>query len=324
MNKARSRLWIAGVCVLGMALASAFGATANLTEKWDAGLDSWSLATGVPYGGGAIVYSGTNLAVGFDALTGTPPPNERGGLNGATVASAGRFAGDYVGSGITAISFDYKVVGTVARAWFYFRATASGREWQYALPNGPLDWTHMAVPLTYASWVTPLWYPRPTEADFRADLGDVGDVGIGADRLGLDAQACYVDNLKLTGPWGGPKTADGMCVSWLQEYLGVSDGLYAKLDSFHTGFSNMGLMMMNTAPGDIVGPGIEIARNGNGDKVLRWKHSAQCASQFEVLRTSDLNSPFQPVKTDIQSTGSMNEEVLQETDGPYFYKIGVK
>jgi hypothetical protein len=318
MNRKWIKLGIAAIGVVGLAAGSACAAMANLTEKWDSGASGWT-AEGL----GSVVYSGGHMELRFGRQSTLPSP-QKGSMVGTDLASGGRFAGDYVGLGITAVSFDVKVSGPVGAVVFYFYSASGAREWGCVLdlPAGAADWTSVTVPLAYSeNWFS--WDGLGTADDFKADLASVASVGVRGYRNGSEAQVCSVDNVKLIGPWTN-FTADGLPEAWLLEYLGLSGEGHAGEDPDHDGFSNLGEFLAGTGPND--GSSylmVQIERDGEGKALLKWNHSE--GRSFRVLRTRSLGEPFEPYRSGIASTGPKNTlAVDDETDGPYFYKVAIE
>jgi hypothetical protein len=305
----------AGMCVAGLAM-SALAVTANLTEKFDAGQAAWGKA-----GSGQIIYSGVDLALAFSQTGG--PTTQKGELRADSAASGGRFAGDFKAAGITAIAFDVKLSGAMSVCLSI--SSGSGYTWRRTLDPAPAvgEWTTYVVPLdSVAGWGCDSG--NPTQASFDADLSQVTSVGLFCIRGELSQESCVVDNVKLIGAWGN-FTADGLPEAWLQEYLNLSGSGHANEDADGDGLSNLGEFLAGTDPTKASSTfTVKIQKNEAGQTVIRWKHEA--GRSFSVLRTANLNEPFEklPGMTGITSAGPENERVVEEPNGPYFYKVEIE
>ncbi len=308
-----------GLCLMLAAWSHAsYSPVANLTERFDSD-PNWKLLS---WAGAAVskVLAAGELSVRFTGAADLAYPNF-GSLCADATASGGRFVGSYNLSGIREIVFDVKWEGVQDYVNVLLACESTGRAWLYrvALPEG-VSQTRLTVPLAYsAGW----FMDGGTEEMFAEDLEAISSIEVQAERDGVAEGFVAIDNFKLVGPWGGPFTADGLPVAWLQEYgIGSGDG-HADEDPDGDGFNNYGEYLAGTDPHD---PNslftVEIARNEQGQAVLRWKH--EFGRSFSVLRAQELAAGFTSVCSGITSVEPRNEVVLDEQgSGPYYYRVRI-
>lgn len=318
-----NRAWIkfvAGSMIVGLA-AGAFGATANLTEKFTGSMSGWTKTSN-----GSLVGGVENLGIQFAAQKDIPYP-EKGAMVALPTSSGGRFVGDFAAAGITDVSLMFKLQGAEGPVVFFFKNAASGNEWMYPLERakGSTDWYTAIVPLVFsAAWATGA--ADPSEATFNADLANVTQIGVRQYRVeGTASMLCTIDNVKLIGPWGGELSADGIPLAWLQEYLSVQGDGYGAQDADGDKFSNYAEYMAGTDPNDAASYlYLLIERDGAGNATLTWNHAPY--RKFALWRTSSLTGGFdKKLASGISSdTKGNSRTVVEDGEGPFFYRVEIE
>lgn len=294
-----------------------YSPVANLTERWTNNA-AWSVyLAGTP----SVVDEAMSLSFSSQEL----PIPMKGSLKADSLASGGRFAGDYVASDIASVKFDVMRIGLTRDARVRF-VGKTGRRWSYSfkMPDQVGVWEAREIPMTYSDgWTTA---NTTGSAAFDEDRTDVKSLEVNVLTEYTAPQELRIDNFKVVGPWErGPLTADAMPQYWLMEYgLPVQDGM-AGLDKDNDGFNNFSEYLAGTDPSD---PNsqfrIEIERDADGNPVLTWKRADY--RSYKVFKSTDLMAPsaFVEATGSIQAVGLKNKmSVANEAGGTSFYRVQV-
>lgn len=298
---------------------------ANLTERWTMDAAGWTSAD--PLCG----WSNQALVFKCTIRGDTDPSIYVSKLIGGTNASSGHYVGNF--SKIESVSFDAVPAAFSLKPNFYFKSRA-GVTWRTQFvsalvgkPDGVA--VNVTVPFSYS---TNWWsgWSSAHDAHFVTDSSDIVEMGFEFVRLqsDIDAQQLAVDNLKLTGQWGGPFT-NGVPVAWVMEN-GLPTGNLATVgagDFDGDGYSNVAEYLAGTDPTNSADFfSIAIERNDAGKMVVKWKNNKYANVSYDLMEASDLTSTsaFVTISGNITGTASMVEtNVDQEVTGARFYKVRI-
>lgn len=274
--------------------------------------------------------SNTALKVGFksylDPKTGRPnsmpmPPEEYLVKAGPT-ASSGQFTGDYLSSGVAAVSFRLYCDAPV-KLWLAFRNETTNRWWQLPLCGIQTGvWQAVTVPVDPA--VLRELGGRTDWDSFSQDIRNVSWIGVIVRRdSALNRQTVMIDDFSLSGP--GAEFA-----AWMSQFSPVADGgarvgrnTLPDGDLDGDGLKNMAEWIAGTSAGDS-NDNLRLTiepRQGKGAR-LKWK--AKAGRAYEVWRCTDLKQGFTLVEPSLVPGEGDSAYDDQVQGGPVFYRVEVR
>lgn len=298
---------------------TSYSPIANLTERWTND-PAWTVARD-----GVASIVDESMAVSFATDQGLPVPM-MGAAKADDLSSNGRFAGDYVASGIDFVSFDVMRNGLEENAKLQF-VGKSGALWYYdfALPEQQGVWEKREIPIdTSEGWACA---NKSIALSFDEEKTDVKSIEVCVLTTGGGSQQVRIDNFKVVGPWElGPLTDDEMPVYWLIENGFSVQGGLANLDKDGDGFGNYAEYLAGTDPNDGESKFVlSIQQNPDGSLSLTWPR--ELYRTYKVLKSMDLTSSsgFAAENGAIQAMGTKSSMTVDgSTDAFGFYRVQIE
>ena len=309
--------------VAGLLALPSPAATLDSPERWDAGTaagwmrhdlinESVDPSLTVENGSLKLVFARQSISL---------PPEEYV-LEAGTNSSSGKFSGDYLRAGVTAISFRlYCECPAEVSALLWSERTH--RLWRYSVPGIRTgEWMSVSVPIALARLKSVNGVEGALQ--FEEDLQDVSRVGVAIRRYGsLQSQVYRLDDFALSGTGSGfsawmaqfarpPQYGEGACNS-LPE--GDLDG---------DGVCNADEWISGTSAGDesdffalTVENRESASAPGGRSVVLKWK--AAPGRRYSVWRATEINGGFTRIRDQIDATPPLNEfEDLTATNREFY------